>query len=242
MHDSRRLRDATPAFERLTESGVTGWRDGSAAAEVLFLGRNSDGRREGGFASAPPDGERPQSRMRQVHGAKVLAARPGECGEGDAQVTAVAGLALAVVTADCVPVLIAAGDRVAAIHAGWRGFVAGVIAATLDELGDSRRAIAWIGPAIGPCCYEVGEEVAVPVAARSTAAVLTAGGRGRPHLDLPLAVEIELARRGVGEIRRLSLCTACHPELLESYRRDGAAAGRNRSLIWLREGRKTQEG
>lgn len=231
-----------PAFERHAFGDVRGWRDGSAAAEVLFLGRSADGRRDAGFAGAWTDRERPLSRMRQVHGAKVLAARPGECGEGDAQVTAVAGLALAVVTADCVPVLIAAGDRVAAIHAGWRGFVAGVVAAALEELGDPAQAIAWIGPAIGPCCYEVGEEVAVPVAARSTSEVRSTGRRGRPHLDLPLAVEIELARRGVGEIRRLALCTACHPELLESYRRDGAAAGRNCSLIWLRDGSGNQEG
>ena len=62
-----------------------------------------------------------------------------------------------------------------------------------------------------------------------------------PHIDLPLAVEIELARLGVGEVRRLAVCTACHPETLESYRRDGAAAGRNRSFIWLREGFGTQD-
>lgn len=242
MHESPPQRAGTAAFERHTVGGVAGWRDGSAAAEVLFLGRSADGGRDAGLEIAWGGRERPQSRMRQVHGATVLAARPGECGEGDAQVTAVAGLALAVVTADCVPVLIAAGDRVAAVHAGWRGFVAGVVAAALDELGDPTHAIAWIGPAIGPCCYEVGEEVAAPVVARSSAAVRSAGRRGRPHLDLPLAVEIELARSGVGEIRRLELCTACHPEILESYRRDGTSAGRNRSLIWLRDGGENQDG
>jgi len=171
----------------------------------------------------------------------VLVARAGNCGDGDALVTVEPGLALLVVTADCVPVLLAAGTKVAAVHAGWRGFVDGVVAATLAQFEDPRRVTAWIGPAIGPCCYEVGEEVAAPVVDRSSVAVRSVGPRGRPHLDLPLAAEIELERGGVGEIRRISFCTACHPETLESYRRDGPAAGRNTSLIWLSGDESRQE-
>jgi copper oxidase (laccase) domain-containing protein len=131
---------------------------------------------------------------------------------------------------------------VAAVHAGWRGFVAGVIPAALARFAEPAAIIAWIGPAIGPCCYEVGDEVAEPVVARSAESVRKPGPRGRPHIDLALAAAIELARCGVGEIRRMAWCTACHPATLESYRRDGAAAGRNRSLIWLRDGAPDQDG
>lgn len=179
--------------------------------------------------------------MRQVHGATVFAAREGICGDGDAMVTWTPDLALVVVTADCLPVMVASAEKVAAIHAGWRGLVGGVIAATLAHFEDPSRVTAWIGPAIGPCCYEVGEDVAEAVVARSSTAVRSTGPRGRPHLDLPLAAEIELARCGVGEIRRLAVCTACHPRILESFRREGAAAGRNLSLIWRRAGESPQE-
>lgn len=219
--------------------GRPGWRSRSASAEVRFLGRGVAEAADPGVAWL--EGERPQARMRQVHGVTVLPGRPGECGTGDALVTSIRGLALSVVTADCVPVLLASRERIAAIHAGWRGFVAGIVPAALTELGAPEGVVAWIGPAIGACCYEVGEEVAAPVAARSSEAVRSPGGRGRPHVDLPLAVEIELARLGVREIRRLGVCTACHPDMLDSYRRDGAAAGRNRSFIWLREGGGIQD-
>lgn len=228
------------AMENL--SGTPGWRDRSAAAEVCFLGRSADSGRSTTVAAAWVGEGRARATMRQVHGATVLAGRPGECGEGDALVTTVPGLALEVVTADCVPILVASGDRVAAIHAGWRGLVGGVIAAAMESFGDPGRATAWIGPAIGACCYEVGEEVADAVVAVASADVLAPGKRGRPHLDLGLAAEIALDRCGVGEIRRLGFCTACHPQALESYRRDGRAAGRNRSLIWLRAGVADQEG
>lgn len=241
MSQAHRAGATLIAVEHATRAGTPGWSDRSPAAEVRFLGRSSDGGRGAGLAAAWVGEGRAQARMRQVHGAKVLAGRAGDCGEGDAMVTAVPGLALVVVTADCVPILIASAERVAAIHAGWRGFVAGIIPATVARFAEPGRLVAWIGPAIGPCCYEVGEEVAVPVAARSSAAVRSPGGRGRPHVDLPLAAEIELARAGVGEIRRLALCTTCHPATLESYRRDGAAAGRNRSLIWLRSSGLGQE-
>ncbi len=179
--------------------------------------------------------------MHQVHGATVLVAREGDCGDGDALVTTVPGLALVVVTADCLPVLVAGAERVAAIHAGWRGLVSGVITATLERFADPSRVCAWIGPAIGPCCYEVGEEVAGQLVAQSSSVVRSNGPRGRPHLDLARAAEIELARCGVAEIRRLGSCTACHPRTLESFRRDGSAAGRNVSLIWRGVGGSGQE-
>lgn len=240
MSDTRRRGGAGLAAEPETVAGICAWRDRSASAEVRFLGRSPDGGRGAVLEQAWAAEARSLARMRQVHGATVLTAEEGLCGEGDALVTAEPGLALMVVTADCVPILVAAGDRVAAIHAGWRGLVAGVIPATLERFAAPDRLTAWIGPAIGACCYEVGEEVAGAIVARSSDAVRSAGQRGRPHLDLSLAAEIELGRCGVGEIRRLAICTACHPWTLESYRRDGAAAGRNRSLIWLRAGAPDQ--
>lgn len=222
-------------------AGIPGWRDSSGSAEVRFLGRSADRGRGAALPAAWVGEGRREVRMRQVHGATVLAARPGACDEGDALVTAQAGLALVVVTADCVPILLAGRDRVAAIHAGWRGLASGIVAAALAKLDDPGPIVAWIGPAIGPCCYEVGEEVAAPIAARSSEAVRSTGPRGRPHLDLPLAAAVELWRGGVAEVRRVGVCTACHPGTLESYRRDGAAAGRNLSVIWLRTGVAAQE-
>ena len=230
------------AVEAESLAGIPGWRDSSPSAEVRFLGRSAD-RGRGTILPAAWVGEgRREARMRQVHGVAVLAAQAGFCGEGDAMVTMQTGLALVVVTADCVPVLLAGSDRVAAVHAGWRGLAGGILRAALKEFDDASRVVAWIGPAIGPCCYEVGEEVAAPVVARSSAAVRSPGPRGRPHLDLQLAAAIELSRGGVAEVRRLAVCTACHPGTLESFRRDGAAAGRNLSLIWLRKDEADQEG
>ena len=222
-------------------AGIPGWRDRSPSAEVRFLGRSADRGRAATLPAAWVGEDRREARMRQIHGATVLAAHAGSCGEGDALVTTQAGLALVVVTADCVPILLAGNDRVAAVHAGWRGLAAGIIATALEKFDDPGRVVAWIGPAIGPCCYEVGEEVAAAVVARSSDAVRSPGPRGRPHLDLPLAAAIELSRGGVTEVRTLAVCTACHPGTLESFRREGAAAGRNLSLVWLRDGGSDQE-
>jgi YfiH family protein len=238
------------------------WADRGRRAEVRFVGRGA-GEPPGGGSRAevlaavvagepePPAGP---AAARQVHGATVLAppagaaggalaADAGEgpiaCGEGDALVTARAGLALSVITADCVPVLIEAGEQVAAVHAGWRGLVAGVLAATADRLvaeGAPPAAtwIAWIGPTIGACCYEVDEEVAVRVAAASSPAVVVRGG-AKPHLDLVGAARHQLAALGVGEVRTIAPCTRCDPdERLWSYRRHGRGAGRNHAFVWKR--------
>ena len=172
----------------------------------------------------------------------LAATAPGPAGEGDALVTRATGLALSVVTADCVPIVISAGEWIAAVHAGWRGIVAGVVAATvrrLAELGaaDPAAWTAWIGPAIGGCCYEVGSEVAEQVAAASTTdAVLAWPDATKPHLDLARAVLAQLTAAGVTDLHPLVSCTKCDRDRLWSYRRDGTAAGRNVALIW-----KTQE-
>ncbi len=174
------------------------------------------------------------SRLVQVHSDQVVEATPGVAGEGDALVSTASELALAVATADCVPLLLAGPDAIAAVHAGWRGLVAGVIDRTLDRLPNPHHLRAWIGPAIGACCYEVSSQVAERVAAASTPEIVTPGRRDRPHIDLRRAATDQLAARGVETVRQIDLCTRCHADQLWSYRRDGSRAGRNWAVIWRR--------
>lgn len=209
------------------------WSDRAAGARVGFAGRAVSGK----LTSALGRVESPAvtaAWLRQVHGAAVVEARAGACGEGDGLVSDRPGLALTVVTADCVPVLLAAGGQIAAVHAGWRGIVAGVVPAAMARLsGPLAERVAWLGPAIGPCCFEVEERVAGEIAEVTNPEVVVPqpGGR-RPHVDLWRAIAGQLAG-GVGEIRRLGLCTRCETGRLHSYRRDGARAGRNLSWIVL---------
>ena len=91
---------------------------------------------------------------------------------------------------------------------------------------------AWIGPAIGPCCYEVGGEVAAQIVAASGPEVAAPGPSGRPHLDLARAARIQLERPGVGEIAAVAACTRCEGGRLWSYRRDGRGGGRNAAFVW----------
>ncbi len=172
---------------------------------------------------------------RQVHSATVLDACPGRNPAGDALVTDRHELAVAVVTADCVPVLLA-GDRwVAAVHAGWRGLAQSILPAAIERLRATSGAItAWIGPAIGPCCYEVGHDVADRVKAASTGEVVRSGGHGRPHLDLVAAARSQLEGSGDVRINVVEACTRCDDTRLWSYRRDGPGAGRNVAAIWRR--------
>lgn len=214
--------------------GQVGWAGASEEVEVRFLGRGAPERAAGRLTSPLVPRELAWAWLRQVHSARVIEAGEGDCGEGDALSTARAGLGLTIATADCVPVLIAGRGRVAAVHAGWRGIVAGVVPAALATFDAVREVEVWIGPAIGPCCYEVGEEVAAAVVATSRSSVARPGRRGRPHVDLQEAVVAQLAAAGVTRHVRLERCTACHPGELHSHRRDGARAGRNLALIWRR--------
>ena len=232
------------------QSGFQVWSDQLGAVEVRFVGcQTPPGKRLEPPAVLEALGERVAdvAWARQVHSAQVLRAAPGLCGEADALVSGEAGLALTIFTADCVPILLAdseatgsppGGPRIAAVHAGWRGLASGVIAQTLDRLGGSAsRWVAWIGPAIGPCCYEVEDEVveAVAVEAGGRAGLASPGPRGRPHLHLQAAAARQLAAAGVKNVRRVEACTRCHDDLLFSYRREGPGGGRNYSLIWSRD-------
>jgi YfiH family protein len=160
---------------------------------------------------------------RQVHSATVHKAEPGARGEpGDGLWTEESDLALLAMSADCLPIALArVGDGrpgVAVLHAGWRGLLGGIVAEGVRALGG--RVHAAVGPAIGPCCYEVGAEVAEPFAAAFGPYVL----RGR-NLDLWTAAERSLRDAGVEEVERLDICTRCNPDLFFSHRRTGEPRG-----------------
>jgi YfiH family protein len=134
------------------------------------------------------------------------------------------GQGMMLVTADCLPVVIGRrnGERpaLAVLHVGWRGLLEGIVGNGVATLGGGELAAA-IGPGIGPCCYEVGADVAEPYEAAFGEEVLIDG-----RLDLWRAAELALERAGVGETERTDLCTFCHPELFFSHRRDRGTTGR----------------
>ena len=217
------------------QGGFPVWTARLGNVEVRFTGRGPTNDREEILRAIVPDvpGAPPLAWAKQVHSAVALPARPGACGEGDALFAGETGLALSVVTADCVPVLVAGPEGIAAVHAGWRGIAGGVIPATLEKLtGYPGERTAWIGSAIGPCCYEVGEDVAGQVVAASAPEVARPGPHGKPHLDLQAAARLQLERAGVGRVFVVPSCTRCEEEKLWSYRREGKAAGRNLAFIW----------
>ena len=192
------------------------------------------------FADSLGYPELPIVRATQVHGSRVVvvseapAARDVvDAGECDALVTALPRVALAVQTADCVPVLLAAEEAVAAVHAGWRGASAGVagraVEAFLALVSNRAAARAWIGPSIGPCCYEVGLEVAE----RFPGGFARQSSGDRFLLDLPGVVRSQLERAGIppGNVIADWVCTKCGGDRYASYRRDGERAGRMIALI-----------
>lgn len=159
--------------------------------------------------------------VRQGHGARIGA--PGE--EADGMVARTPGAPVAVLAADCFPVAIAGDGAVAMVHAGWRGLAAGVLAAGAQALGAPPREAA-IGPGIGPCCFEVGDEV------RAAFADVPEARCGR-NLDLRLVARRRLEALGVAHIHDAGLCTACDPQRFFSHRRDGALTGRQGGVAWL---------
>lgn len=180
--------------------------------------------------------------MRQVHGADVATidadTPPGqEIRDVDALVTGQRDRALVVQVADCVPVLVAAGDRgVAAVHVGRRGLRAGVVDAALDVLGevagDLEDARAALGPAIGGCCYEVPADMQREVVAGHPAAEATTTW-GTPSLDLPSALRAHLAERGVEVVAGPPGCTRCDPDGRWFSHRADPDAGRQAGVIAL---------
>jgi YfiH family protein len=164
---------------------------------------------------------------RQVHGTRLLR-QPREEGvvEADGHVVTEPGVAPLVFAADCLPVALRGPGGVAMVHAGWRGLAGGILAAGAAAVGAARAAI---GPGIGPCCYEVGEEV------RSAFADLADVAEGR-MLDLPGVARRLLADAGVEQVESAGLCTSCEPELFFSHRRDAGRTGRQAGIAWIEEG------
>ena len=219
-------------------AGYWVWPVSGASSEALFVGRGPQRDRLTAFRDLATQGPDRLCWPRQVHSAIVSeATAEGLCGTGDALVTQQESIALSVATADCVPVVVEGKGHLALIHAGWRGLAQRVIAATLAQLPSDRQSLkAWIGPAIGPCCYEVGWEVAEEVASTSHPGVIRPGN-DRPHLDLAEATRAQLQEGGVGAVRTLAICTRCSPEWLWSYRRDRPDEGRNWTFAWRTDGR-----
>jgi YfiH family protein len=170
---------------------------------------------------------------RQVHGAELREHRTRQeprvyadvvrsPEEVDAHATPNPELTPLVMIADCLPVAMVGAEGVAMAHCGWRGLAGGILARTAEAVDATEAAV---GPGIGPCCYEVGEEVL------SEFEDLEDVADGR-MLDLTAVTRALLARAGVTEVESADLCTRCNPELFYSHRRDGERTGRQAGLVW----------
>ena len=199
------------------------------------------------------------ARIRQVHGAAVRVVRAGDLAapvpDADAVITNVPGLAVAVVAADCVPVLLAdpRTGAVAAVHAGWRGTAANVVGAAVTAMTSEfgvwpETLVAAIGPSIGACCYEVGEELLAAFTAAGHTSIDLAewfarDQAGRLRLDLWQANADLLVHAGVprAQVHVAGLCTKAHVDVLESFRVDGANAGRMAAIVVAAQGPGTRD-
>jgi YfiH family protein len=171
---------------------------------------------------------------RQVHGAEVAThddapehsayADPGpDLPAADGHATNRAGIATLVMVADCLPVAVAGPGGVAMLHCGWRGMAGGIVETGVRTVGAVNAAV---GPGIGPCCYEVGDEV------RERFEDLGEGISDGRMLDLREVARRLLGRAGVDEVEVSELCTSCNPDLFYSHRRDGERTGRQAGLVW----------
>ena len=173
----------------------------------------------------------------QVHGSAVTEAEPHGIVERttfkqcDGLWTDRPGQAMMLLAADCYPVAIARTNGAPALcvlHIGWRGLLEGIVDSGVSALGGGPLA-AGIGPGIGPCCYEVGEEVAEPFRKRFGSDVVSDG-----HLDLAAATEQALRDAGISDIAHTGHCTACEPEIFFSHRRDRGRTGRQGVIAYVR--------
>ena len=184
--------------------------------------------------------------LQQVHGNEVVVIESKRKPLiADALVTRTTGVACCVLTADCLPVFIAAknGSEVAIVHAGWRGMASGIIENTIRTLVTPAADVAvWLGPAIGPCHFEVGEEVkqlfsSAAGASQSDSEIAgcfqASEHSGKYMADLFQLARIKLHRLGINHISGGGLCTYCQPELFYSYRRENPT-GRMLSMIYLK--------
>jgi len=176
--------------------------------------------------------------LTQVHGiVAVDASLAPNLVAADAAYVRQPGKVCAVMTADCLPVLFCdqAGTVVAAAHAGWRGLLAGVLEETVRSMAvPPAELLVWLGPAIGPKCFEVGDEVRAAFVAQTAEAepAFLARGDGKWLADIYRLARLRLATLGITAISGGSWCTVSDAERFFSYRRDGVT-GRMASLIWL---------
>jgi polyphenol oxidase len=169
----------------------------------------------------------------QVHSSRVLRAAPAMRGEhADGLWTDEPGLPILAMSADCLPIVLArtGADKpaVAVLHAGWKGLLAGIVAEGAQALGGGISLKAAIGPGIGPCCYEVGGEVAKPFRERFGDDIVH-----DRRLDLWTSAERELRAAGIERIDRFDRCTACEPETFFSHRRDAGRTGRQGVIAYV---------
>jgi polyphenol oxidase len=175
--------------------------------------------------------------LTQVHGVGVADLDAGTpLSPADAAVTQVRGRVCAILTADCLPVVLAteSGHVVGAAHAGWRGLAAGVLEATVQAMKvPGQRLLCWLGPAIGPAHFEVGEEVREAFVGRDpkAGAAFRPNARGRFMADLPRLATLRLAQIGVSRVYGGGECTYAGSDRFFSHRRDGNT-GRQATLIW----------
>lgn len=172
--------------------------------------------------------------LNQVHGCRIIGgAEPGDR-DADGSWTNQPGVVCAVMTADCLPVLLCdvTGRKIAAVHAGWRGLAAGVLEAAVAALQPA-ELMAWLGPAIGPEAFEVGPEVREAFIQRHgcLAEAFRPGTGDRWLADIYLLARLILEGRGIGRVYGGGLCTASDPGRFFSHRRDGRT-GRMATLIW----------
>lgn len=234
-------------MEQRVREGIGWYRSALFRAAGVWHGFGTKGVRIEGYLRALGHREFSVPETHQIHGA-VVHCIPGAGPlrlEGDAFLTDRPGCVCHVRTADCVPILLSDPTRrvVGAVHSGWRGLAAGVIAAAIARLraayqvrpGDLRAAI---GPAIGPCCYDIGEDVisALERAAFPIDRVACVSGGSKWRLDLVRCAVLEFERQGVPptQIDMAGVCTHCVPEGFHSYRRDRSDPGRQVSFIVLR--------
>lgn len=179
--------------------------------------------------------------LQQVHGTRVIDAGKevpgGAPPQADAALARETGVVCTVMTADCLPVLFcdSRGSVVAAAHAGWRGLLDGVLEATVSAMGVAgERIFAWLGPAIGPKAFEVGQEVRDAFVAidSDAASAFQSLGKGKWLADIFQLARQRLARQGVLRVSGGQWCTFGAPERFFSYRRDGQT-GRMATMIWL---------
>ncbi len=178
-----------------------------------------------------------------VHNAEGMTSNADE--GFDAHITNNSGIAIGVVTADCVPVLIIdkAKRVVAAVHAGWRGTAKRIVQKTVKKMSDSfgskpENMIAGIGPSIGQCCYEVDEKVIGPMKKEFNYLnrFSIQKKENKWHIDLQLINREQLIETGLMQdnINMVNLCTSCHSDLFYSYRKDGAGTGRMMAVVVIK--------